>query len=91
MKSNFFKYLFTLALIYGLVSCENEKADILDQNINQDIHKNDETNLGNLFFGRKSSSDCHFEYEGPEGPVFWADLCGEDWKDCAGNAQSPID
>ncbi|WP_254519214.1 carbonic anhydrase [Aquimarina sp. Aq78] len=91
MKSNFFKYLFTLALIYGLASCENEKTDIQDQNVNQDINKNDETNLGNIFFGRKSSSDCHFEYEGPEGPAFWADLCGEDWKDCGGNAQSPID
>lgn len=90
MKSTFFKYVCATALIYGLTSCEHEKLDIQDQNINQEINKNDETFLGNSFYGRSSASDCHFEYEGLTGPNFWADLCGEDWKDCAGNSQSPI-
>ncbi|WP_103072591.1 carbonic anhydrase [Aquimarina sediminis] len=89
MKTRNLKYLFISVLILALGSCESEKTDIQDQIVNQEINEKDETALGDRFFGR-SSSDCHFDYEGPSGPDFWADLCGEDWKDCAGNSQSPI-
>lgn len=90
MKPTFFKYLVASVLIYGITSCENESTDIQDQEINQEMNKKGETFLGNSFYGRSSGSDCHFEYEGLSGPDFWADLCGEDWKDCGGNSQSPI-
>lgn len=95
MKTQIFKGLFISALILGLVSCENEKMDVKEQEINlemtQEMTNNGETDLGNAFYGKSSKSDCHFEYEGTSGPEFWADLCGEEWKDCAGNSQSPID
>ncbi|MDC1161829.1 carbonic anhydrase family protein [Tenacibaculum sp.] len=86
MKKNVGNYLFRLLLILIMISCENEKIDINHKTINQ----KDETSLGNSFYGRSSKSDCHFDYEGSTGPEFWANLCGEDWKDCAGNSQSPI-
>lgn len=95
MKTQIFKGLFISALILGLASCENEKTDVKEQEINlemtQEMTNNGETDLGNAFYGKSSKSDCHFEYEGASGPEFWADLCGEEWKDCAGNSQSPID
>ncbi len=88
MKTKIFKYALVLGLISVFTSCENEQIDEQDQN--QEVSKYDETSLSNAFFGREASSDCHFEYEGMDGPEFWEDLCGEDWKDCAGNSQSPI-
>ncbi len=90
MKTKILKYTLVLGLISVFTSCENEQIDIQEQNQNQEVPKYDETSLSDAFFGRKSSTDCHFEYEGSSGPEFWADLCGEDWKDCDGSVQSPI-
>lgn len=93
MKTKKIIGLFVSTLILGLTSCENEKVDSQERDLLQEIEDNSEMSLGNAFYGRtsKSSSDCHFEYEGHLGPENWADICGEEWKDCDGNAQSPID
>ncbi|GAA4275846.1 carbonic anhydrase [Aquimarina mytili] len=88
MKTNILKYALVFGLLSIFTSCENQQIDTQDQN--QEVLKYDETSLSDAYFGRKSSSGCHFEYEGSSGPEFWADLCGDDWKDCGGNSQSPI-
>ncbi len=88
MKINFLKLL-TLSFICVTISCNHEDFD--SNELKKDPSLNDEATLAKLATGNsKSSSDCHFEYEGELGPDNWANLCGEDWKDCAGNAQSPI-
>lgn len=85
MKLNKLKALLVLAIGTVIISCENEGTD--HQDLNQDVK--DEMVIDYLT-GRKSSSDCHFEYEGVEGPEFWASLCSGAWTDCGGNTQSPI-
>ncbi|WP_024772693.1 carbonic anhydrase [Aquimarina macrocephali] len=85
MKINKLKTLLVLAIGTVIISCENEQTENLD--LNQDVK--DEMIIDYLT-GRKSSSDCHFEYEGVEGPEFWDSLCSGAWTDCGGNTQSPI-
>ena len=81
------KHLVYLSILL-IVSCENQ--DITNEQTIQNSKLNSETALGNIASGRSPETDCHFEYEGAEGPENWAHLCGSDWLDCDGNSQSPI-
>lgn len=84
-----------LALVsLGLViSCTNETLEQLDNQI-YDIHEvsynNSEQFLGKLVSGKSGNSDCSFDYEGEEGPEYWAGLCGDEWTACNGQSQSPV-
>lgn len=70
-------YVLSLTLALGLFSCENDHMET------------DESSI--LSYEEYSSkSECHFEYEGPEGPQFWETLCNGNWMDCGGVVQSPI-
>ncbi len=90
MKTNFFGLLFALTIL-TLTSCNNEGVDEIPTSSAEDsIDKNSEMYLGSVYNGKSSSSDCSFEYEGAEGPEHWSMLCGDEWLDCDGNAQSPI-
>lgn len=85
MKS-IFRKLIVLSIL-TLISCNNEEI-VVEPETNGNLY--DETTLGNIAKGRLASSNCHFEYSGESGPENWASLCGEDWKDCNGKEQSPI-
>ncbi|TPN87637.1 carbonic anhydrase [Aquimarina algicola] len=87
MKSNFLR-ISLVALLALLISCSRDEVHVEDP-VNNAI-RNSEMELSNRYAGRKSSSECNFEYEGGEGPENWANLCGEAWMDCSGNSQSPI-
>ncbi len=71
-------YILSLTLALGLFSCENDHMETEEAAIVSNERYN-------------SKSECHFEYEGAEGPEFWETLCNADWMDCGGVEQSPID
>jgi len=74
--------------LFLLVSCNNEE---LDRDLPEsNTINNSEMALGNRFFGKAEETNCNFEYEGEEGPEFWATLCNGTWADCSGKSQSPI-
>ncbi|WP_282085602.1 carbonic anhydrase [Aquimarina algiphila] len=84
--------VFCIILLSILTSCEGEETiqEPIVDNTNSNTRGVSEMELANIYYGKSSSTDCNFEYEGLEGPEFWANLCGDEWVDCGGNAQSPI-
>lgn len=88
MKINFLKTLTFALLLIFFTSCSKEELHLEKSESN--AFRYSEMELSNAFAGRKTASDCNFEYEGEEGPAHWADLCGNAWLDCEGKSQSPI-
>ncbi|MDY8134560.1 carbonic anhydrase family protein [Aquimarina sp. 2201CG5-10] len=84
MRSLTFKTLSVLAIAVFLISCENEQID------NTDPDQNIKDQMVLDYLTGRTSSDCHFEYEGSSGPDNWFSLCNGAWSDCGGNVQSPI-
>ncbi len=70
-------YILSLTFVLGLFSCESDHM---------------ETEESTILLNEKynSKTECHFEYEGVEGPEFWETLCNGGWTDCGGVEQSPI-
>lgn len=60
----------------------NEPIESLDSKLNK---------INSLETYLNARTDCHFEYEGNQGPEYWETLCNGDWTDCGGAAQSPLD
>jgi len=95
MKNNKILYLCAFAVIAFIFnSCQDNFSDEIPKEVTLDLNKNSETSIGLEIMGeglstRSDCDDVHWEYEGPEGPDHWGDLC-DDYEDCNGNRQSPI-
>lgn len=80
------KVTLSFAIAFMILSCQQES----NNNREEYSGSNDEQSLANLFYGKTANSDCHFEYEGSNGPDNWSSICGNEWQDCGGHSQSPI-
>lgn len=80
------KVTLSFTIAFMMLSCQEESI----KNNEENLTNNDEQSLANSFYGKTANSNCHFEYEGANGPDNWSGICGNDWQDCGGHSQSPI-